>query len=839
MRPSKFLAMLRPLHLPPKSASRPALPRAGAAAPGRARLCLALFAAFSGAFGSFAAEPRTTEHRVAGLQKNVEILVDRWGVPHIFAQAHYDAYFAQGFNAARDRLWQIDLWRKKGLGELAADFGPAFVDQDRASRLFLFRGDMHAEWLAYSSDAKRVVENFTAGVNAYIQLTRARPELLPPEFALLGYQPALWQPADIVRIRSHGLSRNLEWEVARAKTIALAGLEADAFRRPLEPAWQTRVPAGIDPASIPPDVLRDYLAARTAPQFTPEKLKSLAAPRRTGAREPAAADPLRYSESNNFVVAAARSTTGRPILANDPHRAHGVPSLRYFSHLSAPGLDVIGAGEPFLPGVSLGHNRTIAFGLTIFAIDQEDLYVYETNPAAPDEYRYRDRWEPMTRREESIAVRGAVPQKVTLKFTRHGPVIFEDLAARRAYAARVAWLEPGGVPYLSSLEYQRAADWDAFNAAMNRHGTPSLNYLYADTAGNTAWAPSGFAPVRPNWDGLLPVPGDGRFEWEGLRSMDQLPRVVNPAAGWFGTSNEMNLPDTPEAKALQLGFEWTDPARYQRQRQIFEAPRSFSVRDVIAAQTDITTVTGQRAIALLKTLPPPPEPELASALERLRTWDGRSARDSVGAALYNVWYHRHVRRALIKRVVPAAAAHIGAGSSAAVINYLEQPDARLGPDPVAARNELLLAALRETVAALTQTLGPDQKQWQWGRLHTARFEHPLAGVAPDALRAEWSVGPLPKAGDGETLGVSTWRESDFRLTAGASARFVADVGNWNNTWATNTPGQSGDPRSRHYRDLFADWANDIYFPLLFDRTEIEKVTDERIVLVASPAPRRP
>ena len=782
-----------------------------------------------------AAEPPTVRHTVAGLTKDVEILVDRWGVPHIYAQTTYDAFFAQGFNAARDRLWQIDLWRKRGLGELARDFGPAWVEHDRAARLFQFRGDLHAEWLAYASDAKRIVENFVAGINAYVRLTREQPALLPPEFALLGYQPALWIPADVVRIRSHGLASNVTAEVARARTVAIAGLEIDAFRRALEPAWQTRVPDGLDPAIIPAGVLRHYTLAREALVFTPAMLRGTSPPARTGAVEPPEAIGRHASESNNFALAPSRSTTGRAILANDPHRAHGVPSLRYFAHLSAPGLDVVGAGEPFLPGVSLGHNRTIAFGLTIFAIDQEDLYVYETNPAAPDEYRYAGRWEPMIVSTESIAVRGAAPRSATLKFTRHGPVIYEDTAGHRAYALRAAWLQPGGVPYLASLEYQRATHWDAFLAAMNRHATPPLNYLYADTAGNIGWAPSGLAPVRPNWDGLMPVPGDGRYEWGGFRSMDELPRVFNPPAGWFGTSNEMNLPPAPAVTALKLGFEWADPARALRQPQIFGGTRTFSVPEVIAAQTDITNVIGQRATALLAHLPPPTEISLAAALRTLRAWDHRAARDSVGATICNVWFHRHVRPAVVRRVVPAAAVTlVGNGSAVNILALLETPDARLGPEPAKARDEILLAALRPTVDELTKRLGPEQSQWQWGRLHQALFEHPLAAVAPEATRAQWNVGPIDKAGDDESLGRSTWRSADFRLTAGASARFVTEVGDWSNAWATNSPGQSGDPRSPHYRDLFDDWAHDRYFPLLFDRPAVEKSAQQRIVLVPLP-----
>lgn len=774
----------------------------------------------------------TTRFAVAGLADPVEILVDRWGVPHIYAPNTYAAYFAQGFNAARDRLWQIDLWRKRGLGELARDFGPAFVEQDRAARLFLYRGDMHAEWIAYTSDTKRVAESFVAGVNAYVALTRAQPDLLPPEFKLLGYAPATWRAEDIVRIRSHGLVSNLPSEVARSRVTAAADLAADLLRRSVEPNWRTQVPDGLNPAEIPEAVLKDYNLARDPVTFTAEKLRGIPAPARQGRAElEHALDRPAYA-SNNFTVRPARSLTGRPILANDPHRVHGVPSLRYFAHLSAPGFDVIGAGEPFLPGISLGHNSEVAFGLTIFAIDQEDLYVYETNPAQPDEYRYRGRWEPFEVRTETVDVKGAAPRTIQLKYTRHGPVLLEDLAHHRAYAARVAWLEPGMAPYLSSLEYIRAKKWDDFLAAMNRHGMPGLNYVYADRAGNIGWAPSGLAPIRPNWDGLMPVPGDGRYEWQGFRSMDELPRRFNPPEGWIGTSNEMNLPSEYDAARTKLGFEWADPARALRQRQIFAGATRFGITDFIRVQTDIVNVTGQRATALLGGLAAPAGSPAAAALAALRGWDHRSDRDSAGAAVFNVWFHKHVRPALMHRLAPAAAeAIIRDGDPAFAINYLEKPDARLGADPVRARNELFLTTLAAAAGELATRLGPDPAGWSWGRLHHALFAHPLAGVFPksDQVRG-YSVGPIPKAGDAETLGRSAWRTTDFRLTNGASARFVADVGDWDNTFATNSPGQSGDPRSAHYRDLFADWANDKYFPLLFSRAAVEKAAESRILL---------
>jgi penicillin G amidase len=329
----------------------------------------------------------------------VEILIDHWGISHVYASSLYEAFFAQGWCAARDRLWQIDLWRRRGLGLLSEVFGPSFVEKDRAARLFLYRGEMHSEWLAYGSDTKRVASAFVSGVNEYVRLSREDPTLLPEEFRLMGYLPSFWSPEDVARIRSHGLFQNLASEVERALVLKDFGSEVEALRKPLEPPRDVSVPEGLDLSLIPADVLRVYELA-----------------------------------------------TGRPILANDPHRAQSVPSLRYAIHLSAPGMDVIGAGEPALPGISIGHNGNIAFGFTIFSIDQEDLYVYETNPDDPYEYRYEGRWEPMQVGRQLIPVKGRDPVEARLEFTRHGPVIHEDTQKNIAFAVRAAWLEPGTLP---------------------------------------------------------------------------------------------------------------------------------------------------------------------------------------------------------------------------------------------------------------------------------------------------------------------------------------------------------------------------------------------------------
>ncbi|MGH3376631.1 MAG: penicillin acylase family protein, partial [Actinoallomurus sp.] len=558
----------------------------------------------------------TTTYAVPGLESSVEILIDTWGVPHVYAGSRVDLFVAQGFNAARDRLFQIDLWRRRGLGLLSEVFGEAYVEHDRAARLFLYRGDMHAEWLAYGSDTKRVTSAFVRGVNAYVALCREHPEHLPPEFEELGYRPAYWEPSDVARIRSHGLFYNLEEEVARALTLRDHGPGVENLRKAREPRHELRVPDGLDLDVIPDDVLRVYRLATVPPDMRPRGS---------------------LDGSNNWVIAPSRTATGRPLLANDPHRAVTLPSLRYLAHLSAPGLDIIGAGEPALPGISIGHNGKIAFGLTIFPIDQEDLYVYRTNPADRREYAYRGRWEPMERVRETIPVRDREPVEADLWFTRHGPVIDANADRNAAFAVRAAWLEPGMAPYLGSMDYMNASGPDEFVAAMNRWGAPGENQVYAATDGTIGWRPAGLVPRRPNWDGTLPVPGDGRYEWDGFADMDELPSVRDPEQGWFATANQLNQPaDHP---APPVTYDWYAPYRHERIAEELGSRTGWTVEACVRLQNDYLSVPARRILPLLSDARIDAETDdarVAAALELLRGWDARLEPGSAAAALFEV-----------------------------------------------------------------------------------------------------------------------------------------------------------------------------------------------------------
>ncbi|MEV6236308.1 penicillin acylase family protein [Lentzea sp. NPDC051838] len=733
---------------------------------------------------------------VPGLSRPAQITIDRWGVPHISASGVEDLFLAQGFQAARDRLFQIDLWRRRGLGQLAEVLGPSYVEQDRATRLFLYRGDMRAEWASYGPEARMAASRFTDGVNAYVDWLAGNPGLLPLEFRELGYRPSRWSPEDVVRIRSHGLTKNLTSEVARAKVACVTDVNADKVRLVPQPDVNLVVPAGLDPCAVTDDVLTTFQLATQDVVFHRGVLSVVP-------------DDGPSEGSNNWVVGPSRTTTGRPILANDPHRALKSPSLRYITHLSAPGLNVIGAGEPFQPGISIGHNGTVAFGLTVFGIDQEDLYVYQLDPADHTRYRYRDGWESLRTVTETVPVAGQSDRSVELSFTRHGPVLKIDHQRGLAFALRTGWAEPGMSPYFGNLKLMRARGFDDFLAAMRQWGAPAENQVYADTGGKIAWVPGGLAPKRSGYDGLLPVPGDGRYEWNGFLTGDDLPRSVDPAAGFLASANEYNLP--PGAPVV--GYEWANPSRYQRIADVLRQTPRGSLASSAALQNDQFELPAARLVALLSSLSST-DSGVQAALNMLRGWNFVSSSDSAAAALYHVWLSRYLLAGYAKAVLPPAAQPlIPVADPVAALDGL----GRLDPST---RDQLLLTTLGAAYQETQRLLGADTSTWRWGNLHQTLFAHPLGK----------DVGPFARGGSSYTVDAAGFGAKSFTQTNGASFRMVLDVGGWDNSLAVNTPGQSGDPASPHYRDLAEKWHTGQYFPLVYSRSAINRNAEQRITL---------
>jgi penicillin amidase len=759
------------------------------------------------------AAPEPVRRQVAGLTGQASIVIDRWGVAHIYAKTRRDAFFLQGYNAARDRLWQIDLWRKRGLGRLAENFGPAYVEQDRAARLLLYRGDMSAEWAAYPADAKGMTEAFVAGINAYVEEVLAGAQPMPVEFGLTDTRPDRWQIADAVRIRSHALVSNILAEVMRARVACGGGLDATALMWKLEPAHTVKLPEGLDPCSVPLSVLQTYQLGVGAVAFQP----------------PAPDDPARKpgSEgSNGWVVAPERTATGRAMLANDPHRALGVPSLRYVVHLDAPGLSVIGAGEPALPGISFGHNGRIAWGLTILNTDQEDLQVYDLRPGDPQSYRYGQGWEKIRTVEETIAVRGEPSRTVALRFTRHGPVLALDEKAGKAFALRSVWSEPGTAGYFASAWMLGARNWAEFRRGQRHWGTPPLNLIYADSRGNIGWTAAAKLPVRRNWDGLLPVPGDGRYEWRGFHPGTALPSRYNPPEGWIATANEMNLPVDYPAEARNLGFEWAERSRFERIAEVLSAKSAVTIDDMLALQVDSHDVMARRLLALIRPLSAS-DPRGKAALALLNTWDANESTDSAAAALYQMWVTRFLGTAVIAaQAPPQVRPLLGAGSLDVIISRLEAPDAALRD----MRDRILVETLSAAYAALEVRLGTDAAAWFWGALHQATVIPAVAPLADPALRARMTVGPVAVPGSGSTPIALSFRGTDFTPTSGASVRIAIDVGDWDRSRFINMPGQSGDSSSPHYRDLFPLWADGRAVPLLFSRPAVMREADTILAL---------
>lgn len=770
-----------------------------------------------------------------GLRAPVSLTRDSAGIVHIEAQNEHDLFFAQGYSAARDRLFQLELWRRQATGTMAEALGPRWVARDRAARLMRFRGDMNAELAHYHPRGRAIIQAFVDGVNAYVDRVRREPALLPPDLAALGITPGYWTPAVVVS-RHNALASNASDEANLARAVRAIGGDAVARRRVFTPA-PARLALDSVVAALVGDVtdtrlLADYNGSRSAPSFlrseVGEAWRRAVAPDST---EPGERDVW---ESNNWVIAGSRTATGRPLVANDPHRSITVPSLRYLVHLKAPGWNVIGGGEPGIPGVAIGHNEHAAWGLTIFGIDSEDLYVYALD-AANGAYRYREAWVPFETQRDSIRVQGGATQAVTLQYTRHGPVLFVDSVRHRAVALRAGWLEVGGAPYLASLRLDQARTWEDARTALSYAHMPTLNWVWGDTSGTIGWQTAGIAPVRRTWDGLMPVPGDGRFEWDGFLPIRQLPHETNPARGFVGTANAFNV-DAAYPRFDALARSWSDPFRHDRLQQVLDTTRRATVASSGALQHDAVSLPARALVPLLRdagVMARMPDgmsgPVLRAVRDTLLAWNHTLAADSRAAALYALW-ERRLMANVATAVTPAAARSALRGVPLTrVVQWLTHPDSLFGASPLATRDSIVVTALQEAVGDLERRFGSDLRTWRYGdeRLHHSRIQHPLHPLLPDSLRRAWSPGPLPRGGYANTLLATSNADNQNH---GASLRVVIDVGQWDSAIVTNTPGQSGDPRSPFYANLFPRWAANLFAPLPYSAAAVKAQTAEVVVL---------
>jgi len=788
---------------------------------------------------SFIFAQETNRVSIEGLDKPVEILKDRWGISHIYAETEHDLFFAQGYSAARDRLFQFEIWRAQATGTVAEILGPKAIDRDHGTRLFKFRGAMHQEMDHYHPNGVDIITAFVHGVNAYIDEALQDPEDLPLAFKLLGIEPKHWTE-EVVISRHQGLLGNIGLELSTGRAVCSIG--ADKVRQlryfhPHDPILELDPLINCD-SLLNNDILYLYNSYRRSIRFEPEDI-ALAQYRNSETAYEAIASVLVQEEeelkkrsiddigSNNWVVSGDLTQDGWPMMINDPHRAQAVPSLRYWTHLVGPGWNVIGGGEPEIPGISIGHNEYGAWGLTVFNTDGEDLYVYEINPENPNQYRYQGLWEEMRVISETINVKDSNSVTVDLKYTRHGPVVFEDSENNLAYAIRPAWMEVGGSPYLASLRMDQAENWEEFREASNYSNIPGENMIWADRDGNIGWQSVGIAPIRRNFSGMVPVPGDGRYEWDGYLPIKAKPGEFNPDRGYIETSNSnYTKPDFPYLDAI--GFTWTDPYRWARGSEVLGSGRKFNMTDMIELQHDYLSIPARTLIPFFKDLEAI-DPDVEQARQMLMDWDFVLHKDSIQAGIYVAFERQLLDNIELLKVPEVARPYISVGMKT-TIDMLLAPDGDFGEDPIRGRDEFLLRTLSEGVAKLAEKLGPDVEDWVYGQedYKHALIRHPLSPALNDELREQFNVGPARRGGNGFTLGNTG---SGDNQTSGASFRIFVDTRDWDNTLGMNTPGQVGDPDSPLYDNLFELWANDKVFPAFYTREKIESVLFEKIELV--------
>ena len=717
--------------------------------------------------------------QLRGLEAPVTVTRDRWGVPHIVAQSTKDLYFAQGFVMAQDRLWQMEMWRRGAEGRLAEVLGPSAVSRDRQARLLMYRGPVDDEELkVYHPDARLIMTSYAAGVNAYID-TASAAGALPVEFVLTGIRPEPWTVASLLLRQNSFGDATAELQLARS-VAQLGAAEANRRRAP-DPPEELVVPDGLDVSMVGDEVMAATRTGGPAPRPTvlPEFAAIAGA---TPGLQPDASVP--EPGSNNWVLSGALSATGKPIVANDPHREVALPSLRYIIHLSAPGWNVAGSSEPPFLGVAIGHNERIGWGLTIVGTDQHDVYVEELNPANENEVKFNGRWEPLRIVREKIAVKGAAPEEIEVKFSRHGPIFHTDKAKGRAYALRSALHQPGTAPYLAGLRLSQVRDCKSFLDAANYWNSPSENLICGDVDGNISWQASALTPSRKGWSGRLPVPGTGSYEWDGFRK--DLPRELNPARGFIATANNNIQPTGYRPlmfKAAPSPFD-----RIERLLQLIKPGAKYTVEDSTRWQHDALSLRAATDIPRFRGWSSS-DPEIEAARAEIASWDGVYTRESRAAALYETWR------------TGAGEGGRGRGGRGQAAATEETAPARDQVEP----------RLKSAVEALKKTQGADKSQWRWGRMHTRSFAHSFVPA--------FSLPTVERSGGSGSVAAD-----------GASYREIFDVANWDRSLVINTPGQSGQPGSKFYGNLLQEWADNKYFNLAFSKEAVEKAAAHRLTL---------
>lgn len=775
------------------------------------------------------AQTDATTLRLAGLRDRVTVRRDERGIPYIEAANLSDLSVAQGYVTASDRLWQMDLIRRVVRGELAEILGRDALAQDKIHRTYGVVQVVDAEVAGASKETRDVLEAYARGVNDYIESLDTKS--LPPEFQLLQYRPRPWTPADsllIVKFFFGVLSDTWETDIMRA---ALAGVPAEKREALLVET------SPLDVIVVGRDTKSKAKLSQQSDSSVTENVSTLRALNEmratlTSAVERLGLMDLNREASNNWVVSGKRTSSGKPLLANDPHLPSSAPSIWYMMNLSAPGLRVAGVTAPGLPGVVIGHNERIAWGFTNVGPDVSDVYLEKFDPQNPVRYMTPAGWREAEVRREEIKVRKAFTsadtetQTIEVTVTRHGPIVFEREGKR--YALRWTALDPKLTDIQGLFAINYARNWTEFQAALSHYTAPMQNMVYADVDGHIGYYAAGRVPVRKSGDGSLPYDGStDAGEWTGYIPFEKLPHLFDPPSGIIVTANQRIVgADYP----YFLTHEWAAPYRARRIFELLQAKQKLTADDFRAIQGDTYSIAAAIFVReTVKTLQPNAKEneKLRATLESLQVWNAHVGSESTVAPLV-----AEMRTAFYKRIIAAAlgaelAKEYGWGNSGTLIDRLiqEQPRDWL-PKEFKTYAELLLACYADARAALTKRLGADESKWTWGEYARVSFPHVLARVP--LIGQQFVIQPFAQNGGGANL-------TTVNVGRNVSMRFIADPGDWDRTQLGITLGESGVPSSPHWRDQLEDWRNVTPRVFPFTKAVVERETKQIVVLTpASP-----
>ena len=758
-----------------------------------------------------------------GLSAPAEILRDRLGVPHIYAKTIPDVVFAQGFIHAQERLWQMDFNRRLVAGRLSEILGPVSVSLDRWMRTLTMRRVAESEVDLLDDESRLLLETYAAGVNACME-----SEPLPLEFRLLNYRPEPWIPADSlawIKMMSWNLCVNWETEILRARLIAKLGAETAASLEPtVPPEWVRVIPPSVDYSCIGNSALQRSAQSR---EFTGP-----------GGRQGIG--------SNNWVLSGNRTNTGMPILANDMHLGMSAPAIWYENHLSGGNLHVTGISFPGLPLVIAGHNEQLAWGFTNGFPDVQDLYMEHLRkaPEGKIEYEFCGNWYEADVKREEIKVKDAAPEIEEVIITRHGPVInllIEGEGMELPLALRWTALDKANT-VKAVIEMNRAESCEAFREALRGWLYPTQNTVYADRQGNIGYSYPGNIPIRAKGNGAVPSPGwTGEYEWTGYIPYEELPHMFNPAPGYIASANNRVVDD---GYPYWVSPDFCTSGRARRIVEMIKEKGILSVADVRNMHMDQVSIVAREAMRGLEGIDSD-DPELAPVFQLFRGWDGNLSATGPQSAVYEVFMRQLIVLVTTPKLGELAPRYAGKGPTPVLAEgsmfgehsrewlmlTLSNPqspwwDAEDGRT----RTDLICRAMRETVDILKKTCGLKMEDWNWGKIHSLTFGHPLGSVKP--LDRIFNRGPYPIGGDGDTIWASGINRFDLgeRDMVGPPFRFIADLSEWNNSLGMLVPGQSGHPASTHYDDNIAGWFKGEYHLMLFDRERVLANTTSALVL---------